>query len=477
MKKRFNKNLLLITGLIISVFLTGCSIPGLSGEDGGDDPLLSVFDNTTKDDESEEDDESAEETESQSQEVTLNDGSPIEEKNLTEFTTEGLKDSTFYVRHSNNQCEELYMGQASFEGVSQTPSSSRVIWFMDDFKNIPTLYKGDSLIYYSTLEFDETFTLERFEDYGYTIGIKNAKITETGRVSLELGDEANTYPGADTDSLLALTNSHVIFEAIANSRQIREEPGSDCEKDQCIWLTRSGTFKTFRANELYEFVIYDGTIRNNIKLRANVRAMGSMETQKTLNYEYEVKDVIHINIPENYHSGYYMINGLGIFRYVDSEYSQDIDFDEIEYFNIPNVTEDEENMASISYQSIGSENTLDSEKLKGKQYESEIVSAYNSTNNNGLIEKDTGEISSKIVISKPGRVKILVTFTDPGTGDGLPDVKGKIVTPNGTKYLMAINASGDLVLDFEAETKGEYIIEYENLDVRVPHVQVFQEAN
>ncbi|MBO4847138.1 MAG: hypothetical protein J5525_12710 [Lachnospiraceae bacterium] len=487
--KRFKRTAItsLVAILSLSTLLSGCALLGGDSEDESD-PLTSVFDNTKEKEENGSEDADTKETDkdadkdakksdkkksvsdSEVKEEEVNDqGKPIEEKSLSEFTTEGLIDGDFYVRHSNNQCEPLFICDASFEGSSQQPDSNRVIWFLDErYKEIPTIYQDDSLIFYSTEDFDETFILERFENYGHTIGVKAAYVTKTGRVKLNIAaDEGNTFPGSDTDSLLTLVNENVEFEQVGG-KLIREEPGADVEDTKCNWLTRSGTFKGFADNTLYEFIVYDGTIRNNMKFTSNVIAMGSMETQETLNYAYEVKDVIHIDIPSNYHDGYYMINGRGIFRYVDDKYDPERELAELDY-NIPNAEEDSNAIATINYKKVDSENP----SVTDKRFESKFSSVYDG--NEGLLTtEEGGEVSSKFTINRAGEVTVEVEFTVPSSASSvdLPPVKGKIVTPNGTKYLMGINADGGLVATFNADKTGDYIIEYDGLEVRVPHVTI-----
>ena len=111
----------------------------------------------------------------------------------------------FYVKHDDGTFEKTYFGNASFdsgETNENSPDYEKVMWFKDDFGQIPILGSGDELLMYSSTDFNEVFTLERFYDYGYSIGIRNLETTESGRYALTFSDdESYVYPDSDTSEL------------------------------------------------------------------------------------------------------------------------------------------------------------------------------------------------------------------------------------------------------------------------------------
>ena len=116
------------------------------------------------------------------------DGTPMTEYQVYE---NAIKDGVFYVRHSDSVCEPVYFGEATFEkgSVSKIKNDKQVLWFRDDYSRIPTLYKGESLIYYTQGLLDEQFTYERFEDFGYSIGMHGLEKTSSGRYLLHTDPE------------------------------------------------------------------------------------------------------------------------------------------------------------------------------------------------------------------------------------------------------------------------------------------------
>ena len=451
--------------------LSGCSL--FSSEDDSEDPLLAVFDNSDID---------HNETEASTEDETADASA-----NLSEFSTENLVSGTFYVRHLNNTCEEVYLGDTTFDGPAEQPKSDRICWFKEDFENIPTLYEGESLILYSIDAFDEEFNIERFEDFGNTFGIQGLKITPTGRLLLSTDvEDQTTYPMSEADEIINnAVNEYVILEMLGN-KKLREDPEADPNIADYSFITRAGTFKELdpTGQTLYELTVYDGTIKSVYKVHNNIRTLASMELQKTLDYEYESKDVIHINIPVNYKSGYYMINGIGMFRYV-AGFDVDLPIEQIN-FNEPNVITESSDIPTVNYgtnsDAIKQEKYKKVEDSKGIEVDMNMqtsdIATITSTGkkNDSMDDDDAKEITSNVKFSTDGMVTIHVSFTVPssiGDGDGLEPVDAYITSPTGEKYKFARTSDGELELSFSAN-RGSYTIEYENLDVRVPHVQVLQ---
>ena len=170
-----------------------------------------------------------------------------------------LKDGVYYVRQQNtNKCTPVYFGNATFDSGSVKTSSDakRILWFKDDFDKIPTLYKGDSLVMHSKDKFEEKMIFERFEDYGYTIGICGMEELKSGRYSISTDiSDACTYPGGDTDEILKLASEGkcdtVTLDTVGN-RDVRAV-GKDNETSS--FLSRSGTLKGLEKDKSYKVMV------------------------------------------------------------------------------------------------------------------------------------------------------------------------------------------------------------------------------
>ena len=119
------------------------------------------------------------------------------------INTKNLENGSYYVVHQDGSMEPLYFGNATFEqNTIGGPSNDRVVWFKEDKAKIPTMFLGDTLIYYSQDQLTEIFNIERFEDFGPTVGICGITPSQTGRLVVSTdSDSPKTYPGSDADGI------------------------------------------------------------------------------------------------------------------------------------------------------------------------------------------------------------------------------------------------------------------------------------
>lgn len=351
-----------------------------------------------------------------------------------------IKDGEYYILHSDNTIDPLYLGDPSFEDIATAPSDSRTIWFKEDWDQVPTMYLGDSLVFYSTKELDEQFTYERFEDYGYTVGVRNLKETQSKRYSVGTkADDKNTYPEGDTDELLLLSNENVIIDKFAGvDLRAPEEPNpiEDIEIKEEAPVTRSGTIKGLNKDGIYEAEVWDGTKKYVYKWKADVRALGSMEVYQTNDYEFTSDILIKATIPEEFKTGYYMINGAGLFRYVkDSTH-----YDENTDFNERNITDEDENDRNA--EKINKEEA----DLTGTQYDTR------STNTSSVYND---EQKSTFTLNKTGQVYVKVYVN--AAEEEMHGLDALIETPGGQTLKMTKDGT-EFSLVFITEETGTYIV-------------------
>lgn len=266
-----------------------------------------------------------------------------------------LEAGYYYIRHKNQETGAfetypLYFPTATFEegSISSTPSNDRIFWFKDDeYEKIPTMYPGDALIFYSDGVLSESFTFERFEDLGYTIGLRGMTVSPSGRynISTETEDQC-TFPGGDTDVILDLSENESVKLDSLGGIKLRDNGGIYLEgsetSDSSSYLTRCGTIRhdLFDGKDKeYVAEIYKGTIRYEYSFKPDVRILGSMEGYSSINYEFESEKIINIEVPEFFNNGYYLLNGQGLIRYL-----KDTDqFDETTEMNTPNQAPEDKN--------------------------------------------------------------------------------------------------------------------------------------
>ena len=234
-----------------------------------------------------------------------------------------LEDGCYYVMKKDGTFHRLYIGETSFGGspVASSVSAKRVAWFGKDADRIPTMYRGESIAYRSSAEFSEAFPVERFEDTGYTIGICGMKESGTGRYKFSTNPENMQIDmNASTGELYRLGDHTATMERIGD---IELRKGN---------ISRAGTVVGLERGKTYATEVYIGTDVIRYSFVADVRAFVSSELCTLSDYSYTQGKTISIGFPDWFHSGYYLVGGYGIVRYVASEKEFSVNMD----MNIPN---------------------------------------------------------------------------------------------------------------------------------------------
>lgn len=243
-----------------------------------------------------------------------------------------LTDGCFYVWHNDNT-DDIFddlKGAVDTEVFTLCPAGD-INWDTDSFINhtvwftstndseIPTIYPGDKLLYVSsTLVPYEGIEWERYADYGYTIGVANMIGDNSGhyRIINTDGDgyEGYVYPGSDVNVLNKYVGVSYMFLDKVSGNSIRESS-----------ISEGGTVLNLLKDHEYVCEWYTGTNYQDYKMKANIHTFGLLEEFTTYDYEFLHSNCIEIVIPDWFRTGYYYINGSGIFRYVSA--------DDVPYYN------------------------------------------------------------------------------------------------------------------------------------------------
>ena len=374
--------------------------------------------------------------------------------NLTKDLTSGR----YYVR-SGDKFSSVYFGTGTFKTgtISSAPSTRRILWYKTDFEKIPTLYTGDSLVLYSIPSFNEDFTFERFRDIGYSVGLCGFSITKTGRLQLSVTkNNPNTYPGGDTDALLNLNNEKVIVDSFGG---VPLRFSKQKEDDSFSYLSDYGTIQGLTRDNVYEADIYDGTIQNVYNFKADVRILGSFETAHGIDYTFKSKKLIEIEIPEWFNSGYYLINGQGLFRYVKGD-----SYDDSTDFNIPNVNPNEKK-ENTTLQKENSSSSTGSAQSSPNSYLDEYESEYDDLD--GAVYSTQSTYSFNI--DNPGQLTMIARFKlkDGYSDSEHPKPAGTMITPSGQEYSFTSDGPNVLSLSIYADVAGQYTVSFSDMDGRM----------
>lgn len=238
------------------------------------------------------------------------------EKNLTNNTYYVVHDGIYYPLYAYYE-NEAYKDDSSSE-LYAVNSSRMMFYTLENEINIPTLFPGDQLIFYSTDTMLDVLSWERYYDIGITFGIYNLHRTVGGKYYLDLNNDKDNciIPDSELASILDLGVPQVLVDRIGGA-EIKDN------------LIDNGIILGAVKNEIYDMEIYTGTIYQHYNAYANVHAFRGYELYGSLSFKTLRDNFWEIEIPEYFVNGYYNINDGGLFRLCkDNSYSEMTQFND-----------------------------------------------------------------------------------------------------------------------------------------------------
>ncbi len=207
------------------------------------------------------------------------------------------------------------LGTINFAGKeTEEGNRARIIWFENgDEARIPTVTGSDALLYVSKTQVPKEFIYERFADDGYSVGISGLVEDKGGHFYIPYAesrdDDYRTY--IDPESGAAVLGS---FEKI--ERLYFDQAGDVSVSENTV--TKGGTVALEKEKD-YVCQFYTGTYFQDFLLKADVRTFTSMERFEGNDYEFLHANCIRLKVPEYFKSGYYLVLGKGLIRYISPE--------------------------------------------------------------------------------------------------------------------------------------------------------------
>lgn len=352
-----------------------------------------------------------------------------------------IPDNSFFVKKEDGTYHRTYVGETTFR-MNNMPYSAdpeRVCWFGKDYNRIPTMHKGEVIVYRSSSEFTPQFYIERYEDLGYTLGISGLTPAKDGRYMFSTSPSDKKI---DID-----TSANVIYQLGSHTATIEKIGGVQLRSGN---VSSAGTIIGLEQGRNYKLDLYVGTEVMQYTLVADVRAFSSMELFRITDYDYTGGKIITIRFPDALESGYYLINGFGMVKYIDSS----LEFDERMDMNVPNKA------LTLKDPSEGQGNGL----LQGS--ETEDGNAPDSETTDG----ETVTVTDRFRLDNSCRARIILAWEDSESGNMYPAPSAKVIGEYGV-YTLNDNDEGMLTGTYDLP-EGDYKLEITGLFDRKYSFQV-----
>ncbi len=236
-----------------------------------------------------------------------------------------LTDDTFYIVHNGvyypvyqSLVNEVYK-DTDVQDITSARTGEMMFFSTQEEGNIPTLFPGDTIVFYSTKTMLEDIYWERYYDCGYTFGLRNLIETKAGRFYLDIAnkDIACVFPDTSLSEISKYEAEKVLIDKVGGV-EITEAS------------VRDGIIVGATKDQTYDFEVYTGTNYKYLTGVANFHAFKDFEIYESLEFETLREHFWEVKVPEYVVEGYYNLNHTGLFRVC-----KDIMFSEQTNFNEP----------------------------------------------------------------------------------------------------------------------------------------------
>ncbi|MGF7010519.1 septum formation topological specificity factor MinE [Lachnospiraceae bacterium PF1-22] len=236
---------------------------------------------------------------------------------ITPIKTEQLKAQTYYIKDGTDFFS-TYKGEGSSTGSVETAMSTKILWntqAQDDL--IPTLYQDEVIAYATAGDIPDDFRIERYKDLGFSIGIRQL---ESGEQYYKASASSNIKPGSSFASLLSETSISTIGISAVDGKRLTDDD-----------VSKSGTILGLKKGKEYQVELYAGSSFTKETLKADTHVFQSSEVIQIDDFVLTKNGYIQIEMPNSLKTGYYNIEGVGMFRYIAERKCVAKAFDKYDY--------------------------------------------------------------------------------------------------------------------------------------------------
>lgn len=378
---------------------------------------------------------------------------------LVPYQLDQLCESTYYVQTGDGfyPVAPGTMTVGESEGaIAEQVNNNRMVWYGLDDNQIPTLYKNQSLVFCTANQIPASWVFERYEDLGYTIGVRALTANSAGRYETVL-DGYTLHPMSSAyTQLSSLANGTIVGIDRIGATQINNN-----------YVSRGGTITGLAKDQVYSVDVYQGSVYVNTNMTADTHAFSSYELYETTDYSYNQSNYVTIKIPDYFVSGYYYINGAGMFKYVANDSSQGISGVN---FNTPYY---------VGYDEDGNLITAEQQKQMKEQEVTEVekINEGNEWKFTQSIDTSMENLNITITYSDMATVKEKETvaaqleLSTQGIDNSSEEVpvsgpEAKLTAPDGTQYDFISSATDGnfLSVNVEMPISGDWLVSMKGME-------------
>lgn len=358
----------------------------------------------------------------------------------------------------------VYQENAPNNSLSVGDSYRVSLMLAENDDRIPTYYEGDELIYYSNEKIPTKFSLERYYDHGYSFGIFGLAEYIAGSGNYALNTKHASKIGYKVGS-----SAEILGQAISSDGIVISIPYVGDKALTSEDISTAGTIKGLLLNSEYNVDAYIGTERHEIKLTVDTRIFSSYEVELNLKqYQFVGANIIKISLPKYLKSGYYNINGVGLFRYV----AEGDSYDSTTNFNDPIIEKDED--GKVIYNPIPVEDYATPEYTNDDEINDNgnVTSIKKSVN---IYENDIVSMKIKFTTSESVKTSAVeINYYQVSTADGDKSIlestmKGTKNNPYVIEATMDEIKSGEINRTIEGLDKGSWVFEITGVENYLTH--------
>ena len=248
------------------------------------------------------------------------------EQELTAVSLQDLEEGQFYVK-SGDSFWKLPYEESNIEFKKEPQSTdgktagmmatgienNRILDFVYQDNAIPTLYKNDVLVYVSK-DSISSFTWERFQDCGYSIGIYGFEENDADKITTgELSNYAVQSSVADELRKNQIPSlGGIVFDKI-NGTPITSS----------VFNESAGIITGMSKDAPANIDAYIGTQHIPMTAKADTRYFQSFELFNSTQYSLSTDGYAVVEVPSYLKSGYYFINNTGLVKFVNIDRGND----------------------------------------------------------------------------------------------------------------------------------------------------------